>query len=194
MTNHCKLACKQCTLPGDEPPETASDDTHPASPSSLTSEAADTAQKGAAVASEAAGKVLDTGKEAVTTLVTNATGLVKNLTSGMTAATTELTCLSPCLAVYLSTVVCIILRCWRSWCVVSISMCVSLDAVFKHGAKVLCMKYLQKLLLRKSCHHGITLHMGADTASVTVTSTILVYRVVVCHTLLLRRIRFVTMY
>ncbi|KAL3136783.1 hypothetical protein ABBQ38_005497 [Trebouxia sp. C0009 RCD-2024] len=82
MTNHCKLACKQCTLPVDDPPETSSDDTHPASPSSLTSGAADTVQKGAAVASKAAGKVLDTGKEAVTSLVTNTTGLVKNLTSG----------------------------------------------------------------------------------------------------------------
>ena len=98
MTNHCKLACKQCTLPPDEPPEAASDDANPASPSSLTSQAADTVQKGAAVASEAAGKLLDTGKEAVTSAVTNATGLVKNATTGTAAAAvagTELTCLPP---------------------------------------------------------------------------------------------------
>lgn len=82
MNNNCRIACKLCTLPVDGPPNTASPDAHPASPSSLTSQAADTAQKGAAAASEAAGTVLDTGKEAVTSMVTNTTSLVKNVTSG----------------------------------------------------------------------------------------------------------------
>ena len=49
---------------------------------SLASKAADQVQKGVAVVSEAAGRVVDSGKEAVTSMVTNTTSLEKNATSG----------------------------------------------------------------------------------------------------------------
>lgn len=79
MTNNCKVACKRCKLPvGKNASKMVSGKASP----TLVSQAAGTVQKGAAVASEAAGKVLDSGKEAVTSLVTNTTSLVKNTTSG----------------------------------------------------------------------------------------------------------------
>ena len=76
MTSNCKVACKKCKLPVGK-----RDSPGKASPA-LISHAADTVQKGAAVASEVAGKVADSGKEAVTSAVTNTTSLVKNATSG----------------------------------------------------------------------------------------------------------------
>ena len=79
MTNNCKLACKRCKLPvGKGTPKKVSGKASP----TLISQAADTVVQGAAVASEAAGKVVDSGKEAVTSMVTNTTSLVKNVTSG----------------------------------------------------------------------------------------------------------------
>ena len=79
MTNNCKVACKRCALPVGK--RAAKKPSGKASPS-LVSKAADTVQKGAAVASEAAGKMVGSGKEAVTSVVTNTTSLVKNATSG----------------------------------------------------------------------------------------------------------------
>lgn len=86
MTNNCKVACKRCKVPVLRPPaKAATQNTVAASASNLTSKAVSTVQQGAAVASEAAGKVVSKGKEAVGSLVSNATSagsLEQNQTSG----------------------------------------------------------------------------------------------------------------
>ena len=74
MTNNCKVACKQCKLPLAKPTvKAAPKNVVPSSPSNLISKAADTVQQGAAVASDSVGKVVSTGKEAMSNLVTNVT-------------------------------------------------------------------------------------------------------------------------
>lgn len=86
MTNNCKVACKRCKVPVLRPPaKAATQNTVAASASNLTSKAVSAVQQGAAVASEAAGKVVSKGKEAVGSLVSNATSagsLEQNQTSG----------------------------------------------------------------------------------------------------------------
>ncbi len=82
MTNNCKVACKKCTLPVQPVPTKKPKHALPVSPATVLSKAATTVQQGANDASEAAGQLISTGKEAVTSLLTNATAVKDSVMGG----------------------------------------------------------------------------------------------------------------
>ncbi len=83
MTNNCKVACKKCTIPVHVPtkkPKAAV----PASPANLAAKAVTFAQQAASNASEAAGNLLSTGKEAAASVLSNATAIKDKVIGGST--------------------------------------------------------------------------------------------------------------
>ena len=89
MTNHCKLACKQCAAPLTKPSVKGTPKPtlpfHPAPSNSTIAEAAvDTVQQGVAAASEAAGRVVGAGKAAANS--TAAEAAMEAVTKGAAVA------------------------------------------------------------------------------------------------------------
>lgn len=88
MTNNCKVACKKCTLPVHIPTKKAKAAV-PASPANLVAKAVITAQQAASNASEAAGNLLSTGKEAAASVLSNATAIKDKVIGGSTKDVTK---------------------------------------------------------------------------------------------------------
>ncbi|DBA88087.1 TPA: hypothetical protein ACH3X2_005086 [Trebouxia sp. C0005] len=83
MTNNCKVACEKCTIPLHAPTKKAKAAV-PTSPTNLVATAVTTAQQAASNASEAAGNLLSTGKEATASMLSNATAIKDKVLGGST--------------------------------------------------------------------------------------------------------------
>ena len=88
MTNNCRVACKKCTIPVHTPTKKAKTAV-PASPANLVAKAVITAQQAASNASEAAGNLLSTGKEAAASPLSNATAIKDKVIGGSTKDATQ---------------------------------------------------------------------------------------------------------
>lgn len=83
MTNNCKVACRKCTIPVHAPTKKAKAAV-PASPANLAAKAVTVAQQAASNASEAAGNLLSSGKEAAASVLSNATAIKDTVIGGST--------------------------------------------------------------------------------------------------------------